>query len=100
MASITVGILRESAGDEGRIALVPADVGRLQASGVDVLVESGAGQRAGFSDEAYAAAGAAVVDRADLFARATVLVSVGLPATHIIDAVRPGSVLFGLLGLL
>ena len=57
-----VGVPRETTPDERRVALVPDVVARL--AGIEVSVESRAGLAAGFSDEAYAAAGAAVVDDA------------------------------------
>ncbi|MDP8911278.1 MAG: Re/Si-specific NAD(P)(+) transhydrogenase subunit alpha [Actinomycetota bacterium] len=58
-----VGVPRESASGERRVALVPETVARLTTAGFDVLVESGAGERAAFLDDAYAAAGASVVER-------------------------------------
>lgn len=97
--ALTIGVLREGARDERRVALVPADVGRLKEAGVAVLVESGAGARAWFSDEAYAGAGAEIVARAELCRRCDVLVCVGLPAPEVLAQSRPGQVVVGLLGL-
>jgi NAD(P) transhydrogenase subunit alpha len=54
-----VGVPRETAPSERRVALVPEAVGRLD--GFDVAVERGAGEAAGFADEAYVEAGAEVV---------------------------------------
>jgi threonine dehydrogenase-like Zn-dependent dehydrogenase len=76
VASLTVGVCAETAPGERRAALVPAVVGALRARGARVAVEAGAGRRAGFSDGAYAGAGAEVVSRAEAVARA--------------DLVRPG----------
>jgi H+-translocating NAD(P) transhydrogenase subunit alpha len=53
-----VGIARETAPGERRVALVPETVGKLTASGFDVVVEPGAGTAASFPDDAYTAAGA------------------------------------------
>jgi NAD(P) transhydrogenase subunit alpha len=53
-----VGVVRETAPGERRVALVPETVGKLAASGFDVVVEPGAGAPASFPDEAYTAAGA------------------------------------------
>ena len=53
-----VGIARETAPGERRVALVPETVGKLTAAGFDVVVEPGAGVAASFPDDAYAAAGA------------------------------------------
>ena len=70
-----VGVPAESARDERRVALAPAAVPRLVEGGLEVLVEAGAGERAGFADTAYLAQGAQIAaDRSELFAAADVLV--------------------------
>src|SRR5690349_6036853 len=58
-AQTTVGVVRESGADERRVALVPKAVTGLVGSGVAVVVESGAGERALLPDGLYTAAGAA-----------------------------------------
>ncbi|MGH7701200.1 MAG: NAD(P)(+) transhydrogenase (Re/Si-specific) subunit alpha, partial [Gemmatimonadales bacterium] len=55
-----IGVPRESAPNERRVALVPDAVGRLVKGGFDVLVERGAGEGAAFPDEAYREAGAVI----------------------------------------
>jgi NAD(P) transhydrogenase subunit alpha len=55
-----IGVTRESKPGETRVAATPATVKQLIRLGYDVLVESGAGDRAGFTDGAYAEAGAAI----------------------------------------
>ena len=55
-----VGVPKELAAGERRVALVPETVARLASGGFEVVVESGAGAAASFSDEAYAEAGAKV----------------------------------------
>ncbi len=57
----SVGIPREIKADEQRVALTPDAARELISRGLEVRVESGAGSGAGISDEAFAAAGAAVV---------------------------------------
>jgi proton-translocating NAD(P)+ transhydrogenase subunit alpha len=57
-----VGIPRETAPGERRVALVPETVARLTGGGHEVAVERGAGAAASFLDEAYAEAGASIVD--------------------------------------
>jgi NAD(P) transhydrogenase subunit alpha len=66
-----VGVARESAPGERRVALVPETAGRLAAAGFDVVVEPGAGDAAWFPDSAYAEAGVAIGDAwsADLLAK-------------------------------
>jgi len=57
-----VGVVRETAPGERRVALVPETAGKLAAAGFDVVVEAGAGDAASFPDNAYADAGATVGD--------------------------------------
>src|SRR5690606_40108463 len=52
---------RETAAGERRVALVPETVGRLVEAGLEVGIEAGAGERAGYLDQAYADAGATIV---------------------------------------
>ena len=61
MASI--GVPKEIKADEQRVALTPDAVRDLASHGLEVRLESGAGAGAGIGDDAYAAAGAQVVDR-------------------------------------
>ena len=56
-----VGVPKEAAPGERRVALVPETVGRL-GEGVEIVVEQGAGVEAGFADTAYTAAGATIGD--------------------------------------
>ena len=60
-----IGVPAESRPGETRVAATPKTVGQLIGLGYEVAIERGAGSRASFSDEAYAAAGASVVDGAD-----------------------------------
>ena len=54
---ITVGIVAESAPGERRVAMVPGALGVLNKTGVEWILESGAGLAAGFPDSEYAAKG-------------------------------------------
>jgi H+-translocating NAD(P) transhydrogenase subunit alpha len=91
-----VSVVNETASGERRVALVPEAVGKLRAIGLEVLVESGAGGRAWFTDDSYAEAGASVVDRAEALAADAVLL-VGKPDGAMLAALRPGQVLIGML---
>ncbi|HEX3225134.1 MAG TPA: Re/Si-specific NAD(P)(+) transhydrogenase subunit alpha [Gaiellaceae bacterium] len=55
-----VGVARETAPGERRVALVPETVGKLSAAGFEIVVEPGAGAAASFPDDTYAAAGASL----------------------------------------
>ena len=56
-----LGVPKETASGERRVALVPETIGRL-GEGVEVVVEAGAGDAASFGDEAYREAGATIGD--------------------------------------
>jgi NAD(P) transhydrogenase subunit alpha len=74
-----IGVVRESAPGERRVALVPGVIAPLVKAGHQVLVESGGGAPAGFVDEAYRDKGAEIVgSRADVCGRADVLLRVRL----------------------
>lgn len=61
-------VLKETFPGEQRVALVPASIAQLEKAGVEVILQSGAGESAGFPDVAYQDRGAAVVqDRAEAF---------------------------------
>jgi NAD(P) transhydrogenase subunit alpha len=57
-----VGVPKETAQGERRVALVPEIVSKLAGSGLDVVVEPGAGEAASFADDAFKNAGAALGD--------------------------------------
>jgi proton-translocating NAD(P)+ transhydrogenase subunit alpha len=96
MAAVSVGVVDETDPGEHRVALVPEVVPRVRELGVDVLVQSGAGTTAWFSDSAYTEAGASVRSAAEVDA-ADVLLGVGPPDTPRISAMHPGQIVIGLL---
>jgi H+-translocating NAD(P) transhydrogenase subunit alpha len=91
-----LGVPKETAPAERRVALVPDGVRGLVESGIDVLVESHAGLEATFSDEAYGAAGASIVDTPAAFG-ADVVCKVQGPSADEVALLAEGSVLVGLL---
>src|SRR5215469_15932299 len=92
-----VGVLKETTPGERRVALVPEMLARLRGAGLDVLVQSGAGDSAWFADSAYAEAGAAIVSRDELLAEADLVITIGRPDEHIAGALRPGQAVLGML---
>lgn len=92
--ALRVGVVKESAPGERRVALTPDQVTKLHASGLEILVETGAGAGAWFADSIYATAGASIVSTADLYAQADVLLMVR-PAA--VERLRPGQTVIGLL---
>jgi NAD(P) transhydrogenase subunit alpha len=72
-----IAVAKETYPGEQRVALIPASLAALKKLGGEVCVEAGAGAAAGFTDDAYRAAGAEIVaDRRQLFDAADVLVQV------------------------
>ena len=91
-----VSVVKETAPGERRVALVPEAVGKLRAAGLEVLVESGAGERAWLTDDGYAEAGATVVSRPDALG-ADVVLMIGKPDEAAVGALRAGQTLIGML---
>ena len=88
-----IGIPSEQHSGERRVALVPASIPSLNKAGFDVVIERGAGQSAGFPDEAFIQKGAQISTvRSDIFAAGVILqVRVGdLPL------MRPGQIVIGM----
>ena len=97
MTRLQIGCVAETEPGENRVALTPDAVGRLQAAGLDVLVETGAGRPAWYADAAYTAAGARVLGKEDLYQHADVVVAVHPPASADRALLRPGQILLALL---
>ncbi|MFD5467214.1 NAD(P) transhydrogenase subunit alpha [Kitasatospora sp. NPDC127059] len=97
MTATTVGVLRETAPGERRVALVPDLVPAVGRLGATVLVESGAGALAGHHDADYVAAGALVAGRAELRLRTDVLLGIHPPNADLMRELRHGQVLAALL---
>jgi NAD(P) transhydrogenase subunit alpha len=73
---IKLGVLKEMAAGEARVALVPDHVLNLSSAGLTVLVEEGAGEASGFTDQEYKNKGAEVQPRQDVVSAAEVLLTV------------------------
>ena len=85
-----VGVARETAQGERRVALVPEALGKLTAAGLEVLVEAGAGAGAMIPDQAYTDAGATVVSTGDLYAGSDVVLRVQKPSAEEAARLRSG----------
>ena len=92
-----VGIARESAPGERRVALVPELIAKYKAAGLEVLVEAGAGSGALIHDGAYAGAGATVVSTDELYAQADAILRVQKPSPGEVARLRAGQAVVGLL---
>jgi NAD(P) transhydrogenase subunit alpha len=92
-----VGVAKETAPGERRVALVPEALGKLTAAGLEILVETGAGAGAAIPDSAYVDAGATVVSAVDLYGQSDVILRVQKPSDSEIKVMRAGQTLLGLL---
>ena len=90
-----VGVPRETKRDEYRVALLPVGAEELVRAGHEVLVERSAGAGSGLPDDAYAAAGATLVDGpTEVFGRADLVVKVKEPQQAELGLIRRGQSLF------
>lgn len=90
-----VGIPNEIKIHEYRVAMIPVGVEELTRAGHKVLVQAGAGQGSGISDEQYAANGAEIVRTAEeVWKRADLIVKVKEPLPIEWPLMRPGQVIF------
>ena len=90
-------VIKETASGERRVALVPEAVGKLRPAGIDVIVESGAGEAAWFSDAVYAEAGATIVGADQLYGSADVILTVTRPSFVTVGTLRAGQTVIGML---
>ena len=98
-----VGVLRETYPGEHRVALVPAVLPSLKKGGMDVMVESKAGDQAGYPDSAYVEKGATIASsRAQVFEKADCVVQVRLLGANLTEGqadltgFRKGQMLVGM----
>jgi len=90
-----IGVPKETATGEQRVALVPEVVSKLTGSGFEILVEKGAGSAASFTDAAYSEAGASLVD--GVLGHAEGIAKVHKPSADEAGHLRRGDVLIGFL---
>ena len=95
-----VGILKEIKTEENRVCMTPAGAEVMAQNGHTVLVEKSAGLGSGFSDEAYAEAGAEIIATAkEVYDRAEMVMHVKEPLASEYDLIRPGQIVFTYLHL-
>jgi NAD(P) transhydrogenase subunit alpha len=91
--SVVVGVLKEGAARETRVAVVPEIAAKLKAAGVRVLIERGAGTEAHFPDAFYK--DAEFGDAASILGSADVLLKVQPPTLTEVNALKKGAVVIG-----
>jgi proton-translocating NAD(P)+ transhydrogenase subunit alpha len=92
-----VGVPKETAEGEQRVALVPEVVGKLKAKGLDVVVQTGAGEGALLPDSAFEQAGARMSSDTGEVWRSDVVVKIAPPSEAEIGLLGSGSILIGFL---
>ena len=95
-----ISVIKEIKNNENRVGLTPAGSEALIRSGHTVLVEKSAGVGSGFTDEAYIATGAQIVeDKKELFDRADMIIKVKEPLPSEYDLFHEGQILYTYLHL-
>jgi H+-translocating NAD(P) transhydrogenase subunit alpha len=92
-----IGVPKETATGEQRVALVPEVVGKLRAKGLDVVVQSDAGADAMLTDAAFAEAGAQIAKDSGEVWHSDVVVTIAPPDPQAIRGLGSGSILIGFL---
>ncbi|WP_250533019.1 Re/Si-specific NAD(P)(+) transhydrogenase subunit alpha [Caballeronia sp. AZ10_KS36] len=91
-----IGVPAETRANEARVAATPETVKKLVAQGHRLSVQSGAGVRASYIDDAFAQAGADIVDATTAFS-ADIVLKVQSPSAEELATIKPGAVLIGML---
>src|SRR5580692_7406515 len=94
-----VGVPKEIKDHETRVGLMPSGVIALREAGHEVLVQSHAGEGSSITDREYMQAGAAILEAAEVWQRADLIVKVKEPQSAEYDYFRPGLILFTYLHL-
>lgn len=104
VAQVIIGIPKETCPGETRVAFTPANVAVMKKKpGIQVLIEQGAGDAAGYPDADYVSAGAELKDRAAIFAEAEVVLQVQTPGSsgshgdNDLAAIKAGQILIGMM---
>ena len=90
---VVVGVLKELAANETRVALIPEVATKLKGLGATIRIERGAGTAAHFADEAYA--DAEITDAATILSSADVLLCVQPPSIDLVNRLKEGALVVG-----
>jgi NAD(P) transhydrogenase subunit alpha len=94
--TLTLGALNEAIGVEYRVAITPEAASRLLKFGVQTVVETGAGLKAGWTDNDYETAGAKVALKADILGKCDAVAYIAAPHSETIYSQSKGSFAIGL----
>ena len=92
LSSLTIGVLKEIDITESRVAQVPSSIEKLRKLGYNVQVESGAGDKASFSNRDYENVGAKIVASSnDIYNSSDIVVKVRPPTLDEISNIKPNT---------
>ena len=95
MKEKNIGVLKDIKSGEFRVVMTPSEAGELVSEGISVYVASGAGAKAGFDDEAYAAKGAVIKEtNEEIWAGCDMIVKVKEIEPSEYDLIREGQIIF------
>ena len=95
-----IGVPKETAHTENRVALTPESVGVLVANGHEVFVQKGAGEKSSFPDGAYNAAGAHLTySLEDIYLKAETIVKIAPLSAEELELLRPHQILISALNI-
>jgi len=95
---VTIGVPKEIVENERRVALIPDAVKKYVAAGHSVLIQSGAGLEAAYTDDAYTAAGGTIVpDAAAVYGKADLILKIQKPEPSEVAMLRKGTTLLAML---
>ncbi|HKK45102.1 MAG TPA: Re/Si-specific NAD(P)(+) transhydrogenase subunit alpha [Balneolaceae bacterium] len=93
-----VAIPKETAENEKRVALIPDTVSKLKDKGLEIWIESDAGQASNYPNSAFTEAGGTIIsDRTQIFAESDILISIQTPPENDLEKMKSGNVLICLL---
>lgn len=92
-ASKIIGVIKETADKERRVAMTPSMVPKFRMLGFGLLIEDGAGNGAGYTNDQYIAMGCSIVSQEEMLSRADIVFKFDAPTNQEIQKLRQGQVL-------
>lgn len=95
--AVTLGVVREDAPNERRVAMTPEVAKKLKGAGVQVVIAAGAGESAGYDDATWAGLATVVPGNDEVLGQADLVFAVQPPGPSSLARLREGAVWIGLL---
>ncbi len=87
-----IGIPKELAAGENRVAIIPSDAKKLVRAGASVIIESGIGLGSGYSDNDYLEAGATLGERTSVISTADIILRIAKPSIDEVKQLKSGCI--------